>query len=102
VPELATAISQDIAARLVDALRSEFTSNLSQLRPTASTLRVEFELLKLALDARSTKQARDGASRLVDLAARVAPDDDAIARARAIANDAQKHKHLLVALGRLA
>jgi len=101
VPELATAISQDVASRLVDALRAEFTSNLSQLRSTAGTLRVEFELLKLALDARSTKQARDGASRLVDLASRVAPDDDAIARARAIANDAQKHKHLLIALGRL-
>ena len=48
-----------------------------------------------------TKPALDRPD-LVDLAARVAPDDDAIARARAIANDAQKHKHLLVALGRLA
>jgi hypothetical protein len=62
---------------------------------------LEFELLKLALEARATKQARDGASRLVDLASRVAPDDDAIARARAIASETRKHKRLLGALGRL-
>jgi exocyst complex component 2 len=88
-------ISRVITHRLIDAARDEFTKALARLRPVAGRLRLEFEFVKLALDSRLTPLARDGADRLIELATRLCPDDDALLRARRLQESLRRRAELL-------
>lgn len=88
-------ISRVITHRLIDAARDEFTKALARLRPVAGRLRLEFEFVKLALDSRLTPPARDGADRLIELATRLCPDDDALLRARRLQESLRRRAELL-------
>jgi hypothetical protein len=74
-PTQTRAIMELTMSRVIETLRSNFTKFIGTSGISVEVmdrLRFDFELLRVAIDPMSSKSARDGAARLIELASRLA------------------------------